>query len=147
MKKIIETKTYATMMKHRAEANPNASSYASMMEHRAVANPNTSYGGSQCSWANLKFKFPVFKSGKVSKYVKLLVSFGITGRTWVAALNDLGVDPKMQYSGYFSCYRLSLLNHGLIKKSGRVGRKSKYVLTTLGDRYVSMVLRRTIAMA
>ena len=130
MKKITSTKTYATMMKNRAAANPNAS-----------------YGGRLCNWANLKFKFPVFKSGKVSKYVKLLVSFGTTGNTWVNALNDLGVKPEKQYSGYFSCYRLSLLNHGLIKKSGRVGRKPKYVLTTLGDRYVSMVLRRTISLA
>ena len=130
MKKITSTKTYASMMKN-----------------RAAANPNTSYGGSQCSWANIKFKFPVFKSGKVSKYVKLLVYFGITGNTWVNALNDLGVAPEKQYSGYFSCYRLSLLNHGLIKKAGRVGRKQKYVLTDLGDRYVSMVLRRTISMA
>ena len=130
MKKIIKSKTYA-----------------SMMEHRAAANPNASYCGSQCSWANLKFKFPVFKSGKVSKYVKLLVSFGTTGNTWVNALNDLGVKPEKQHSSYFCCYRLSLLNHGLIKKSGRVGRKPKYVLTTLGDRYVSMVLRRTISMA
>lgn len=125
MKKITSTKTYASMMKHRAAANPNAS-----------------YGGGLCSWANLKFKFPVFKSGKVSKYVKLLVSFGMTGNTWVNALDQIGVKPEMQYSGYFSCYRLSLLNHGLIKKSGRVGRKPKYVLTTLGDRYVSMTLRR-----
>ena len=125
MKKIIETKTYA-----------------SMMEHRAAANPNTSYGGSQCSWANIKFKFPVFKSGKVSKYIKLLIGIGKTGNTWVAALNELGVKPEMQHSSYFCCYRLSLLNHGLIKKSGRVGRKSKYVLTKLGDRYVSMALRR-----
>jgi hypothetical protein len=129
MKKIIKSKTYATMM-----------------EHRAAANPNTLYSGRK-SWANLKFKFPVFKSGKVSKYVKLLVSFGMTGNTWVNALNELGVKPEKQYSGYFSCYRQSLLNHGLIKKSGRVGRKPKYVLTTLGDRYVSMVLRRTISMA
>ena len=128
MKKIIKSKTYSTMMKNRAAANPN---------------------GYYCikSWANLKFKFPVFKSGKVSKYVKLLVSFGKTGNTWVNALNELGVAPEMQYSGYFSCYRLSFLKHGLIKKSGRVGRKSKYVLTDLGDRYVSMVLRRTISMA
>ena len=115
------------------------------MEHRAASNPNASYGVK--SWANLKFKLPVFKSGKVSKYVKLLVSFGTTGNTWVNALNELGVKPEMQYSGYFCCYRLSLLNHGLIKKSGSVGRKPKYVLTTLGDRYVSMVLRRTISMA
>lgn len=129
MKKIIKSKTYA-----------------SMMEHRAAANPNASYGGFK-SWSNIKFKFPVFKSGKMSKYVKLLVSFGTTGNTWVAALNDLGVAPEKQYSGYFCCYRLSLLNHGLIKKSGRVGRKPKYVLTTLGDRYVSMVLRRTISLA
>ena len=129
MKKIIETKTYATMMKH-----------------RAAANPNSEYSGVK-SWANIKFKLPVFKSGKVSKYVKLLVSFGMTGNTWVNALDDLGVKPEKQYSSYFSCYRLSLLNHGLIKKSGRVGRKPKYVLTTLGDRYVSMVLRRTISMA
>ena len=129
MKKIIESKTYATMM-----------------EHRAAANPNASYGGFK-SWSNIKVKFPVFKSGKVSKYVKLLVSFGTTGNTWVNALNELGVAPEKQYSGYFSCYRLSLLNHGLIKKSGRVGRKPKYVLTTLGDRYVSMVLRRTISTA
>ena len=117
-----------------------------MMEHRAAANPNSCYGGFK-SWSNIKFKRPVFKSGKVSKYVKLLVSFGTSGRTWVAALNDIGVEPEKQYSGYFSCYRLSLLNHGLIKKSGRVGRKQKYVLTKLGDRYVSMVLRRTISMA
>ena len=129
MKKITSTKTYATMM-----------------EHRAAANPNARYGGRK-SWANLKFKFPVFKSGKVSKYVKLLVSFGTTGNTWVNALNDLGVAPEKQYSGYFCSYRKSLLNHGLIKKSGSVGRKPKYVLTTLGDRYVSMVLRRTISMA
>ena len=129
MKKIIKSKTYATMM-----------------EHRAAANPNARYGGLK-SWANIKFKLPVFKSGKVSKYVKLLVSFGMTGNTWVNALNDLGVAPEKQYSGYFSCYRLSLLNHGLIKKSGRVGRKPKYVLTALGDRYVSMTLRRTISMA
>ena len=124
MKKIIKSKTYA-----------------SMMEHRAAANPNAGYGGFK-SWSNIKFKRPVSKSGKVSKYVKLLVSFGTTGNTWVNALNDLGVKPEMQYSGYFSCYRLSLLNHGLIKKSGRVGRKQKYVLTDLGDRYVSMALRR-----
>ena len=129
MKKITSTKTYA-----------------SMMEHRAAANPNADYCGLK-SWANLKYKFPVFKSGKVSKYVKLLVSFGTTGNTWVNALNDLGVAPEKQYSGYFCCYRYSLLNHGLIKKAGCVGRKPKYVLTTLGDRYVSMVLRRTISMA
>ena len=129
MKKIIKSKTYS-----------------SMMEHRAAANPNAYYCGLK-SWANIKFKRPVTKSGKVSKYVKLLVSFGTTGNTWVNALNDLGVAPEKQYSGYFSCYRLSLLNHGLIKKSGSVGRKPKYVLTTLGDRYVSMVLRRTISMA
>lgn len=130
MKKITSTKTYASMMKHRAAANPNAPK-----------------GVGFKSWANIKFKFPVFKSGKVSKYVRLLVSFGTTGNTWVAALNDLGVKPEKQYSGYFSCYRLSLLNHGLIKKAGRVGRKPKYVLTDLGDRYVSMTLRRTISMA
>ena len=129
MKKIIKSKTYA-----------------SMMEHRAAANPNALYSGLK-SWANIKFKFPVFKSGKVSKYVKLLVSFGTTGNTWVNALNELGVKPEMQHSSYFSCYRLSLLNHGLIKKAGSIGRKPKYVLTTLGDRYVSMVLRRTISMA
>ena len=126
MKKITSTKTYATMMKHRAESNPNAD-----------------YCGLK-SWANIKFKFPVFKSGKVSKYVKLLIYFGITGNTWVNALNDLGVAPEKQYSGYFSCYRHSLLNHGLIKKAGRVGRKQKYVLTDLGDRYVSMALRRAM---
>ena len=126
MKKIIETKTYATMM-----------------EHRAAANPNALYSGFK-SWANITFKFPVFKSGKVSKYVKLLANIGKTGNTWVNALNELGVKPEMQYSGYFSCYRLSLLNHGLIKKSGSVGRKSKYVLTTLGDRYVEMALRRAM---
>ena len=117
------------------------------MKHRAAANPNSCFGGRLCSWANITFKCPVFKSGKVSKYVKLLVSFGMTGNTWVNALDDLGVKPEMQHSGYFCCYRKSLLNHGLIKKSGRVGRKPKYVLTTLGDRYVSMVLRRTISMA
>ena len=128
MKKITSTKTYATMMKNRAAANPNG--YYSIK-----------------SWANLTFKRPVSKSGKVSKYVKLLVSFGITGNTWVNALNDLGVKPEMQRSSYFCCYRLSFLNHGLIKKSGRVGRKPKYVLTALGDRYVSMTLRRTISMA
>ena len=130
MKKIIKSKTYA-----------------SMMEHRAAANPNSSWGFGFKSWANIKFKFPVFKSGKVSKYVKLLVYFGITGNTWVNALNDLGVAPEKQYSGYFSDYRSSFLNHGLIKKVGCVGRKPKYVLTTLGDRYVSMVLRRTISLA
>ena len=124
MKKIIKSKTYATMM-----------------EHRAAANPNARYGGFK-SWSNIKFKFPVFKSGKVSKYVKLLVSFGTTGNTWVNALNDIGVKPEMQRSSYFCCYRLSLLNHGLIKKAGSIGRKPKYVLTDLGDRYVSMVLRR-----
>ena len=117
------------------------------MKHRAAANPNSCFGGGKAEWANLKFKCPVFKSGKVSKYVKLLVSFGMTGNTWVNALDELGVKPEMQHSSYFCCYRLSLLNHGLIKKSGRVGRKPKYVLTTLGDRYVSMVLRRTISMA
>ena len=129
MKKITSTKTYATMM-----------------EHRAAANPNDHYCRRK-SWANLKFKFPVFKSGKVSKYVKLLVSFGMTGNTWVNALDDLGVKPEMQRSSYFNCYRSSLLKHGLIKKAGCVGRKPKYVLTTLGDRYVSMTLRRTISMA
>ena len=129
MKKIIETKTYASMMKHRAAANPNA------------LYSNALYSGLK-SWANIKFKFPVFKSGKVSKYVKLLVSFGTTGNTWVNALNELGVKPEMQHSSYFCCYRLSLLNHGLIKKAGNIGRKPKYVLTDLGDRYVSMVLRR-----
>ena len=128
MKKITSTKTYATMMKNRAAANPNG--YYSIK-----------------SWANLTFKRPVSKSGKVSKYVKLLVYFGITGNTWVNALNDLGVAPEKQYSGYFSDYRSSLLNHGLIKKAGCVGRKPKYVLTKLGDRYVSMTLRRTISMA
>lgn len=123
MKKITSTKTYASMMEHRAEANP------------------IGYSGLK-TWANIKFKRPVFKSGKVSKYVKLLVGIGKTGNTWVNALNELGVKPEMQYSGYFCCYRYSLLNHGLIKKASRVGRKQKYVLTDLGDRYVSMVLRR-----
>lgn len=123
MKKITSTKTYATMM-----------------EHRAASNPNGHY--CQKKWANLTFKRPVFKSGKVSKYVKLLVSFGKTGNTWVNALNELGVKPEKQYSGYFGLYRDSFLNHGLIKKAGSVGRKPKYVLTTLGDRYVSMALRR-----
>lgn len=124
MKKIIKSKTYA-----------------SMMEHRAASNPNDHYDRPK-SWTNIKFKFPVFKSGKVSKYVKLLVGIGKTGNTWVNALNELGVKPEMQYSGYFICYRLSFLNHGLIKQAGRVGRKRKYVLTDLGDRYVSMALRR-----
>lgn len=128
MKKITSTKTYKSMMKNRAAANPNG--------HYCIK-----------GWANIKFKFPVFKSGKVSKYLKLLVYFGKTGNTWVGALNELGVKPEKQYSSYFSCYRLSMLNHGLIKQSGRVGRKQKYVLTDLGDRYVSMVLRRTISMA
>lgn len=123
MKKITSTKTYASMMEHRYEANP--------IGHWGLK-----------TWANLKFKFPVFKSRKVSKYVKLLVYIGKTGSTWVNALNELGVDSKKQYSGYFGCYRLSFLNHGLIKKAGRVGRKQKYVLTTLGDRYVEMALRR-----
>lgn len=123
MKKITSTKTYATMMKNRAAANPNG------------------YYGIK-GWANIKFNSPVLKSGKVSKYVKLLVGIGKTGNTWVNALNELGVKPEMQYSGYFCCYRYSFLNHGLIKKAGRVGRKQKYVLTTLGDRYVSMALRR-----
>ena len=124
MKKIIKSKTYASMMEHRAEANPNGP-----------------FGG-QKEWANLKFKFPVFKSGKVSKYLHLLVNIGKTGSTWVNALNELGVKPEKQYSGYFSLYRLSFLYHGLIMESGRVGRKPKYVLTKLGDRYVSMALRR-----
>mgnify|MGYP000988129445 CR=1 FL=1 len=125
MKKILKSKTYATMMKHRAASNPN------------------DRFGCPKDWTNLKFKFPVFKSGKVSKYVKLLVGIGKTGNTWVNALNELGVKPEKQYySGYFSLYRLSFLYHGLIMKSGRVGRKPKYVLTDLGDRYVSMVLRR-----
>ena len=125
MKKITSTKTYKSMMEHRAAANPNG--------HYCIK-----------GWANLKFKFPVFKSGKVSKYVKLLVSIGKTGNTWVGALNELGVAPEKQYSGYFSDYRSSFLNHGLIKKAGCVGRKPKYVLTTLGDRYVSMALRRAM---
>ena len=129
MKKITETKTYS-----------------SMMEHRAAANPNDHYCRRK-SWANIKFKFPVFKSGKVSKYVKLLVYIGKTGNTWVNALDELGVKTEKLCSSYFSCYRHSLLNHGLIKKAGRVGRKQKYVLTDLGDRYVSMALRRTISMA
>lgn len=124
MKKIIKSKTYA-----------------SMMEHRFYAKPNDCYSG-QKAWANLKFKHPVFKSGKVSKYVKLLVYIGKTGSTWVNALKELGVKPEKQYPGYFGDYRLSFLYHGLIKKAGRVGRKQKYVLTTLGDRYVSMALRR-----
>lgn len=123
MKKITSTKTYASMMEHRYEANPIG-------------------GFGKKDWANLTFKRPVFKSGKVSKYVKLLVNIGKTGSTWVNALNELGVKPEKQYSGYFSLYRLSFLNHGLIKKAGRVGRKPKYVLTNLGDRYVAMVLRR-----
>lgn len=124
MKKIFETKTYA-----------------SMMAHRAAANPNAPCGGTK-TWANLKLKFPVFKSGKVSKYVKLLTCIGKTGSTWVNALNELGIAPEMQSSSYFACYRYSLLNHGLIKKAGRIGRKQKYVLTDLGDRYVAMALRR-----
>ena len=124
MKKIIESKTYA-----------------SMMQHRAAANPNCPWGGHP-TWANLKFKFPVFKSGKVAKYVKLLTCIGKTGSTWNNALHELGVDPSLISSSYFCCYRLSMLNHGLIKKAGRIGRKQKYVLTDLGDRYVSMALRR-----
>ena len=124
MKKIIKSKTYAAMM-----------------EHRYASNPIGHYSGLK-GWANLKFKHPVFKSGKVSKYVKLLVYIGKTGSTWVNALKELGVKPEKQYPGYFGDYRLSFLYHGLIKKSGRIGRKQKYVLTTLGDRYVAMVLRR-----
>lgn len=124
MKKIIETKTYS-----------------SMMEHRAEANPDSHFGGLK-SWANLTFKYPVFKRGKASKYLHLLVYIGKTGSTWVNALNELGVKPEKQYSSYFCCYRLSFLNHGLIKHAGNVGRKRKYVLTALGNRYVSLALRR-----
>jgi hypothetical protein len=122
MKKITSTKTYATMMEHRAAANPNG--------HYCIK-----------GWANLKFKYP-FKRGKASKYLYLLVYIGKTGSTWVNALKELGVKPEKQYSGYFSDYRLSFLYHGLIKKAGRIGREQKYVLTNLGDRYVSMALRR-----
>lgn len=123
MKKITATKTYATMMEHRAAANPN---------------------GQWCTkhWANLTFKHPVFKRGKASKYLHLLVYIGKTGSTWVDALNELGVAPEKQYSGYLSSYRASFLNHGLIKKAGRIERKPKYVLTNLGDRYVALALRR-----
>lgn len=124
MKKIIESKTYA-----------------SMMANRAAADPNVHWGGPK-SWANLKFKFPVFKSGKVAKYFKLLTLIGKTGSTWVNALHELGVDPSKISSSYFACYRYSMLNHGLIKKAGRIGRKQKYALTDIGNRYVSMALRR-----
>ena len=125
MKKITSTKTYATMMANRAAAHPEASPF----------------GGTK-TWANIKFKFPVFKSGKIAKYVKLLSCIGKTGSTWVNALHELGVDPSMIRSSYFGCYRLSMLRHGLIKSVGREGRKVKYALTNLGDRYVSMALRR-----
>jgi hypothetical protein len=124
MKKIFETKTYE-----------------SMMAHRAAANPIAPYSGKK-AWANIKFKFPVFRSGKMSKYIRLLTCIGKTGSTWVNALNELGIAPEMQRSSYFCCYRYSMLNHGLIKKAGRIGRKQKYVLTDLGDRYVAMALRR-----
>ena len=123
MKKIIKSKTYASMMKNRAAANPNG--------HYCIK-----------GWANLTFKRPVLKRGKASKYLHLLVYIGKTGSTWVNALNELGVKPEKQYSGYFGDYRLSFLYHGLIMKSGRVGRKQKYVLTKLGERYVAMALRR-----
>lgn len=123
MKKITSTKTYATMMEHRAASNPN---------------------GHYCTkgWANLTFKRPVLKRGKASKYLHLLVYIGKTGSTWVDALKELGVDPEKQYSGYFGDYRLSFLYHGLIKKAGRIERKQKYVLTDLGNRYVALALRR-----
>lgn len=124
MKKITSTKTYATMM-----------------EHRAASNPNARYSG-QKAWANLTFKRPVLKRGKASKYLHLLVYIGKTGSTWVNALNELGVKPEKQYSGYFGDYRLSFLYHGLIKKAGRIERKQRYVLTDLGNRYVALALRR-----
>lgn len=123
MKKITSTKTYASMMEHRAAANPNG--------HYSIK-----------SWANLTFKRPVLKRGKASKYLHLLVYIGKTGSTWVNALNELGVKPEKQYSGYFSDYRLSFLYHGLIKKAGRIERKQRYVLTELGNRYVALALRR-----
>ena len=122
MKKITSTKTYASMMEHRAAANPNG--YYSIK-----------------GWANLTFKYP-FKRGKASKYLYLLVYIGKTGSTWVNALKELGVKPEKQYPGYFGDYRLSFLYHGLIKKAGRIGREQKYVLTDLGNRYVAMALRR-----
>lgn len=124
MKKITSTKTYATMMANRAASNPNAP-----------------WGGTK-TWANLKFKFPVFKSGKIAKYIKILSCIGKTGSTWQNVLNELGVRSEMQYSAYFCCYRASMLRHGLIKSVGRDGRKVKYALTDLGDRYVNMALRR-----
>lgn len=125
MKKITSTKTYATMMANRAAAHPEASPF----------------GGTK-TWANIKFKFPITKAGKVAKYVKILSCIGKTGSTWLNVLNELGVRSEMQYSAYYSEYRISMLRHGLIKSVGRDGRKVKYALTDLGDRYVSMALRR-----
>ncbi|MCZ0950906.1 hypothetical protein N7T98_26360, partial [Pseudomonas syringae pv. tomato] len=96
MKKITESKTSASMMANRAASDPTA-------------------WGINKYWANLKFNCPVFKSGKMSKYFKLLTCIGKTGCTWVNALNELGVDPSKQSISYFCCYRSSMLKHGLIK--------------------------------
>ena len=124
MKKITSTKTYATMV---SNSNKNARQTPCGLVH---------------AHDTLKYSRPVLKSGKVSTYIKILSCIGKTGSTWLNVLSELGVAKEKQYSSYFCIYRYSMLEYGLIKKAGREGRKVKYALTDLGDRYVSMALRR-----
>jgi len=90
-------------------------------------------------WSMLKYKHPVFSSGKISKYLKILVNIGCCGMTWQQALKLTGIESKGP--SYFCVYRQSMLKSGLIEAKFRVGHAVVYRLTKLGDRYVEAAIK------
>ena len=79
----------------------------------------------------MSFTNPVFRNGKLSRYLTIMVALGETGMTWDEALKQIG---KSNYDrpGELCCIRHSLLRNGLIKAAGKSGRKTKWALTSLG---------------
>lgn len=117
------------------------------MNSRLLESIYTKRGGENVSapragvtgWSKLKYKHPVFRSGKISKYLKLLINIGCCGMTWQQALRLTGIESKNP--GYFCLYRQSMLKSGLIEAKFRVGHAIVYRLTKLGDRYVDAAVK------
>jgi hypothetical protein len=90
--------------------------------------------------SEMSFTNPVFRNGKPSRYLTIMVALGETGMTWDEALKQIG-KSNWNAPGELCCIRHSLLRNGLIKAAGKSGRKTKWALTSLGVRFANAAMK------
>ena len=95
------------------------------------------FGGSSTA---MSFTNPVFRNGKPSRYLTIMVALGETGMTWDEALKQIG-KSNWDAPSELCCIRHSLLRNGLIKAAGKSGRKTKWALTSLGVRFANAAMK------